>query len=163
MSDETATRKVLTGSQEIRDAAIRVARSTKRHLAIYSHELNATIYDSPAFLSAITELALATRAAQVRVLLGRSRAALSNAPKFIELSRRMQSVVHMRQLGEEAGHHEETFLVADEHGIIYQPSEARWEGISDTEAPHLARRYLTTFNDMWERSAPDPEFRRLSI
>lgn len=163
MSDTTTTRRVLSGSKEIIDGAMTVASCTKRRLSIYSHELTGNIYESEEFLSAITQLALSTKLAQVRVIVARPRIAINNASKFIALARRISTVIKLRTPDEDAKHPEETYMVADEQAIIYQPSQSRWEGILDTYAPHLARRYQASFDELWERCVPDTEFRRLHI
>ena len=159
----TDPRELLSSSEDIIRAASQTIVGAARAVAIFSQELPTAIYENPEVLDGIVALAGATRHATVRVIVLRPRIATANSPRFIDLCRRLQSTLEIRALREDAGHHEETFVVADERDVIYQPTISRWEATYAKDAPHLARRYLNSFDNLWEHSEPNIEFRRLSL
>ncbi len=159
----TDPRELLDSSEDIIQAATQTLVSAARSIVIYSQELPTAIYENDKVLDGLVSLANATRHATVRVIVLRPRIATSNAPRFIDLCRRLQSTLELRALREDAGHHEETFMVADERDVVYQPTQTRWEATYAKDAPHIARRYLNSFDNMWEHSEPNIEFRRLSL
>ncbi|MEM7283097.1 MAG: hypothetical protein AAF438_15880, partial [Pseudomonadota bacterium] len=124
---DTDPRQLLSDSDAIVQSAISTLVHAKRSIAIFSHDLPKAIYDDSSVLDALVKLANASRLASVRVIVSRPRMATTHAPKFLDLFRRLQSTMELRALNEEAGHHEETFIVSDETHVIYQPSETRWE------------------------------------
>jgi hypothetical protein len=47
--------------------------------------------------------------------------------------------------------------------LVYRPKADRWEGMSDTHEPAVARLYLNKFEALWNASEIEPELRRLQI
>jgi hypothetical protein len=46
---------------------------------------------------------------------------------------------------------------------VYRPHADRWEGMSDTYEPAVARIYLTAFEALWNAAEIEPELRRLQL
>jgi hypothetical protein len=53
--------------------------------------------------------------------------------------------------------------VADETGLVFRKQAHRYEGIVNFNDRGRCRQVLSDFNDSWEKSAPDPELRRLHL
>ena len=83
--------------------------------------------------------------------------------RLVELARRFNTFFEIRRISREFSHHEDAFLIADETGVVYRINARRWEGIADTNAPRIAKKYLEVFERAWEKAEPEPEFRSLHI
>jgi hypothetical protein len=59
--------------------------------------------------------------------------------------------------------HAESFLIADETALVYRLQASRWEGIADTYEPSVARLYAKMFDEIWQASEVEIEFRQLGI
>jgi hypothetical protein len=57
--------------------------------------------------------------------------------------------------------HAESFYIEDETALVYRLQHQRWEGITDTYKPTLAKRYGTMFDEIWLASEIEIEFRQL--
>ena len=157
------TRRELAFSKDVRHAISDVARSAKRSLSIYTHDLEPEVYNSIDFLDAVKQLVLAQRYARVQILLVNPLRSVKEGHRMVEMARRFSSFVEIRLVPEEFHSHEEAFLIADRAGLVYRVHASRWEGIADTNSPRIAARYLEFFERVWQRSQVASELRELRI
>ncbi|MEE9142873.1 MAG: hypothetical protein V3U59_09185 [Gammaproteobacteria bacterium] len=163
MNAAADTRRVLTTRDEVLSMAVEIADLAHRSLAIFSHALDPAVYDQPRFLDTVKRLALVRINARVRVVIVDVGRAAQYNQRFLTLGQRLPSIVEFRRVGEKHREHEETFIVADATALIFQPSRESWDAIADTNAPAIAKKHLTAFDEMWEQSVPDPNLQRLSV
>lgn len=157
------TRRVLAISQDVRDAIFDVARSAKRSLAIFTHDLEPEIYNRIEFLDIIKNLILTHRFAKVRILLMDPLQSVREGHRLIELARRFSTFFELRLVHPDYKQHTEAFLIADQAGLVYRINATRWEGIADVNTPRIACRYLDFFDGVWEKSEVVQETRRLHL
>ncbi len=55
------------------------------------------------------------------------------------------------------------FVANDAGGHFFRTLGSRWDGDGNTRARGKTRTLIDYFNQVWERSEPDPELRRLAI
>ncbi len=159
----SATAHTLTRADDSREAAVELARSASRHLAIFTQDLEPLIYDRVEFVDAVKALALRSKFSRIRILVKDSSRAVKEGHRLASLAQRLSSYLEVRRLAGDYGAMAEAFLIADESGLLYRPLASRYEGVVDTDDPFRAREKLRLFDEMWERSTPDPELRRLGI
>ena len=51
------------------------------------------------------------------------------------------------------------YLIADDRAVVYRLRADTWDGIADLNNPSVARLYLTEFDALWSRSAPEDALR----
>ena len=156
-------RKVLTSSDEVRDAAAAIAASAKRSLAIFTHDLEPQVYDQDAFLEPIKHLVLGKSFARVRVLLVDPGRAIKDGNRFVNMARRLSSYIEFRNVREDYRDNPAAFCIADDVALMYRLQASRWDGIVDMQAPTIARKYLNFFDEIWHASEVEPEIRELRI
>ncbi len=156
-------RRVISTREEMRRAAIDIARTANRSLAIFTHDLEPGIYDDMDFLEVIKRLILSRAYARVRVLIADPSRAIKNGNRFVALGRRLNSFIEFRHVREDYRNHREAYCIADGGGIVYRLDATRWEGIVDRNVPAVTDMYLTTFDEIWHASEVEHEFRRLNI
>lgn len=157
------TRRVLALSRDVRAATLDVVKSARRSLSIFSHDLDPSVYDRIEFLDAVKHLILTHKFSRIQILLMSPVKSVKNGHRLVELARRFSTFFEIRRIDEEYWHHKDAFLIADETGVVYRMNAQRWEGIADTNAPRIAKKYLDFFEKAWQESEPEPEFRRLHI
>jgi hypothetical protein len=160
---EKGRRWVISTREEMRQAAIEIANIATRKVSIFSHDLDPGIYDDPDFLEVIKHLVLSQAYARVRVLIADPARAIKNGNAFVHLGRRLNTYIEFRHVREDLRTHPESFCIADETALVYRLQASRWEGIADTYEPAVAKVYGKMFDEIWQASEVELEFRQLGI
>jgi hypothetical protein len=156
-------RWVISTQEEMRQAVIDVASEATRRVSIFTHDLEPGIYDDPDFLEVIKRLVLSQAYARVRVLIADPSRAVKNGNNFVHLGRRLNTYIEFRHVREDLRTHAESFCIADETALVYRLQANRWEGIADTHEPSVTRPYAKMFDEIWQASEVEIEFRQLGI
>jgi hypothetical protein len=165
MSDleEQGKRWVISTRDEMRSAAVAVAREAKRRISIYTHDLEPGIYDDPEFLEVIKRMILSQTYSRIRVLIADPTRAIKHGNNFVHLGRRLNTYIEFRHVREDLRTHAESFCIADEKALVYRLQASRWEGIVDIDEPAVAQLYGKMFDEIWLASEVEMEFRQLGI
>jgi hypothetical protein len=136
---------------------------TQDTLEIFSRDLDPDLYDRQEFLDAVQQLCTRNRKARIRVLVQEPQPPIKRSHRLIELSRRLSSSIEIRQPHQDYLRYNEAFMIADECGLVHRPLADLFEGTANFYNPVEARRKLDFFTEVWDRSEPHAEFRRLHI
>lgn len=147
----------------MRQAAIDVASEATRKISIFTHDLEPGIYDDPDFLEVVKRLCLAQTYARVRVLIADPSRAIKNGNNLVHLGRRLNTYIEFRHVRDDLRTHTEAFCIADETALVYRLQASGWEGIADTHEPAVAKLYGKMFDEIWQASEVEIEFRQLGI
>lgn len=146
-----------------REAAVAVAAVAKRELALFSHDLEPLLYDKDEFIKTVQALATRSRMSRIRIVSIDPGAAIRAGHRLVALAQRFSSYIEVRRAARDHASLAETWLVADSEALLFRPVATRYEGYADLHASFEARQHLKTFDEIWEKAEPDPEFRRLGI
>lgn len=160
---DTAGKQRLEGPADATDAALALATQAGLSLRIFTHDLDHRLYSNDAFYSAVSTLARAGRRTFVRILIEDPGRAIQNGHRLIGLIQHLPTHIEVRRLGADWKDERCAFLIADERGVLWRPNADRYEGSVDFHAGPRARELRKWFDDVWEHSEPDPEFRRLRL
>jgi predicted GNAT family N-acyltransferase len=147
----------------IRAASIRLTEQVTRELWIFSHDLDAPIYDQQGFLDAVRRIALATGDLPVRVLLCDPEPAVRRGHRLIELARHLSSRIQIRQVPEDTRGSPEAYLIADDRGYLLRQLADSHEGSADFNAPREVRRLRRRFESIWDMAEIQQGLRRLYL
>lgn len=153
----------LQSREDNRDAALSLVQQGHRSLHLFTHDLDAALYDTADFIEAVKQLAISSTRAKVFILLKDPSAAIVRGHRIVELARRISSHVFIHRAADEDQDRVDSFMVVDEVGVLRRPHGARYDGTAEFNNPGEARLLLKSFNDAWERSVPEAELRRLHI
>ncbi|MDQ2070783.1 DUF7931 domain-containing protein [Natronospira bacteriovora] len=146
-----------------RQAARHLAELVRRELRIFTRDMDPAVLDQVEFLEAARQFAIRSQHTRIRVLVQDATRAVKEGHGLTRLAARLSSHVSLHRPHDDDVSHADTFIVADDQGYLYRPLadrlEGRWHAYDPAEARRLARR----FDEMWERSKPEPEFRRLGV
>ena len=153
-----------TGSRdEVVVVAQRLAEQAQRLLLLHTEALSPEIYDRAGFLDAVRRFANRHSQTRFLVLVQESRQAVQRGHRLIELARQLSSTIEFRRPAPEYRHYHESFLLADTTGYLHRRIPARYEGSASFNAPGKAADLETYFMEVWERSEPDLELKRLYL
>ncbi|EGV33632.1 hypothetical protein ThidrDRAFT_0321 [Thiorhodococcus drewsii AZ1] len=153
----------LDRSNLIRHASALMASQSRRELVLFGRDLDPQLYDSQPFLDGVRRLALHRPSICVRILLFDTRKATGAGHRLIELSRKLTSRIAIQRVCEDDRERLDAFLIADERGYIRRRLADTMEAVADFDNPQESRLLRMDFEQMWERSSPDTEMRRLFL
>jgi hypothetical protein len=153
----------VASSTDNRHAALALTEQAKRSLHIFTRDLDAPVYDQTPFIQAVSALATRSRYSRIQILVQNTERAIKNGHRLIELSRRLSSFIELRKPHHDYREYNQTFLIADEVGLLRRPIADRYDGTLNFKAPLAAREYVDFFNQVWERSDGDPDLQQLHI
>lgn len=162
-TEKESTRRELDSWAANQEAAVGIAALAARQLNILTYDLEPQVLGTDEFIEAVRKVATSGRYARVRILVQDSKRAVAEGHKLIEIARRLSSFISIHKPHREHQSVIEAFVVADERALLYRKEADRYEGFADTNDALEARRKLNEFEQMWEKSEPDPEMRRLGI
>ena len=160
---EKGQRWVISTRDEYKQAVHDVASIAERKISIFTHDLEPGIYDDPEFLEVIKHLVLSKRYARVRVLINDPSHAIKNGNLLVHLGRRLNSYIEFRNVRKDLRTQAESYCIADGVALVYRTDASRWEGIADTWEPIIGKMYGTQFDEIWNASEVEFEFRQLGI
>ncbi len=152
----------LETSADVQHAIDLLLKQVANNIEIYSRELDARLYDRSTFLDAINRLCTSNPLFRLRILCQNVKAAVINGNRLIELSRK-HSNIEIRQVNSDYQHYNEAFLLADCTGLIHRPFADHYEGVANFNDPISAKHRYDYFTEVWQRSEPHPDLRRLHI
>jgi predicted GNAT family N-acyltransferase len=166
--EHQSMRRLLDGANpvETHDAAIAallgVIHGARRHLCIYSRDLDPGLLDRPEVLTALRRFA--THGREARILLQDAVAPQSAHAPLIGLSQRLPSAFLFRVIEEPVDRaYPSAFIANDGGGWYFRALGHRSEGETRIDQPARARQLQTVFEPVWERARPCSEYRALGI
>ncbi|NIP74392.1 MAG: hypothetical protein GWO16_15920 [Gammaproteobacteria bacterium] len=148
---------------ENRELARAMMSQATRTVEILTPDLEGAVYDDAALLEALVRLAVRSRFSQVRVLVGDSAHVMKHGHRLIEITRRFSSSIHLHRPARQDQDFAKAVLVVDAAAYIHRTDGSRYEGKANFKAPLIVRQLLKDFDELWERSRPDAELRRLHL
>ncbi|MDH5570562.1 MAG: hypothetical protein OEY89_02280 [Gammaproteobacteria bacterium] len=163
--DQSDNRSVagLTTRSDNYEAFKRLLQQTQRTLTIFSHNLDAQLYNTDEIMALIQRLALHNKHANIKILLKDCQQLAQNGHQIIELARRLTSKIQIYQLAKDFTEYHECFIIADTNQIIFRPHADRFEGTVSHHDPLQVRTKLALFEQAWALSEPSAEMRRLHL
>ncbi len=159
----TAETVSLESIEDHRLAALALVQQARRKIQIFSHDLEAPLYDNLPFATALVKLVLRSQYSQILILVQDSNRVAREGHRLVEFARQFPSYVHVRRPPEEFLDHPESFLIVDDIGVLHRRLNYRYEGTVNFAAARQARTLQQFFSKVWDVSAPDPELRLLHL
>ncbi|MBA1145484.1 hypothetical protein H0Z60_00290 [Ectothiorhodospiraceae bacterium WFHF3C12] len=150
----------LEGAQQ---AHWRLARQARRNIHLLSRDLDARLFDQRPFLDAVRTLATSSRYARCQILVQDPAPAVQHDHRLLETARMLSSFVEIRRMHSDYKDFNEAFLTVDERGYYYRSRADHHEGEVCFNGPLRARELNRLFDEIWQVSEVDPQFRRLHI
>lgn len=159
----TAGKVDLPTLEAIRTTGLRMVSQTTRELRLFSHDLDAPLYDNQEFLDQVRRITIHGRDIPVRILLFDAEPAIRKGNRLIEMARHMTSQLQIRRVSSDFSRHTEAYLLADERGYVMRRLADVFEGTADFNAPVEARNLHDRFDHIWSSAEIHQELRRLYL
>lgn len=153
---------ISTSGEHLRAATL-MAQQSRRNISIISRELDPLVYDVADFVDAVKKTLLANRRAQVRIIVFETKIIASRGHLLVNLAGKLPSYIEFRKPGDEYAGFNESVFIADNTGYVYRNSAERFEGALNFNDKRKSKTLMDVFDEMWNRSAPDPNLRTLSL
>lgn len=160
---ESAGDYALESRDDNRNAAALLAGQARRRLELFTPDLEPALYEQTPFLDALRQLCLGSPRARVRVLAKDFERAIKDGHRLVEVARRLSSYIELRKVHADYQENNETFLLADDYGLLHRRHAPRFEGMFSCKAPLEVRRLRAFFDEVWDRSEPETGLRRLHL
>jgi predicted GNAT family N-acyltransferase len=145
-------------------ATVAVISASRRHLWIYSRELDPGLLDDHRVLDALRALATSQRAAEVQLLVHDASAPQRAHAPLLALAQRLPSIFALREVADPADRgYVPAFIANDAGGYYFRSLGHRLDGETELQAPGRARHLAETFRPVWERARPCTELRALGF
>ena len=102
---ETAEPIALETSGDNHAAAVALVRQTRRTLIIFTHDLDARVYDTQEFADAVAALARRGRLSRIRILVQDTRPVIRSGHRLVDLAVRLSSYIEVRKVSREHEHY----------------------------------------------------------
>lgn len=153
----------LSSLSDFREAALAMVLQAKRQVQIYSPDLEASLYDNEPFVRSLARVANSHRTSVVQILIHDPKPAVNEGHRMVELSQQFSTYVHVRRIAEDYANNREAFLLADQMGFLHRVESDRFQGAINFNDVNRVGRMERFFTEVWDRSGPVHEFRRLFI
>ena len=144
------SRAVLTGTTELRRSIVDIVSHAERSLSILTPNLEPEIYEHVDFLDALKRFVLARTFARVRVLITQPERTMRSGNQFVQMGQRLNTYIQFRNLAPEHRPVRNAWCIADTDALVYRVDHASGEGVVDSCAPEIAKRYLGEFEALWQ-------------
>lgn len=168
--EHQAMRRRLAGptAVEHRDMAVdtvaTLIEASRRHLWIYSRELDPGLFDAPRVVEALRRFGTAGRGNEARFLVQDAASAQRAHAPLLALAQRLPSVFLFRETDDPVDRaYPSAYVVSDAGGYYFRALGHRFDGEADLHAPGRARQLRAEFMAVWERSRPVSEYRVLGL
>lgn len=148
---------------EATDAALSLAAQARHSLRLFSRNLDTRMYSTEAFCQAVIALTRRHRYSFIRILVQDPTPAIKSNHRLIQPIQQLTSYIGIRRVAADWQDETSAGLLADERGLLWIPDAASYTATVDFHAGPRARSYRQWFDNVWESSEIDPEFRRLLI
>ena len=154
---------VLETSEENHQLALQLVSQASHRLDVFTRDLDPRIYDNAEFIDAVRALAVNDNKAKIRFLVIEPDKAIKLGHRLLDLSRRLTSTIEIRKVHEDYGANPESYMIVDGRGLIHRKLASRYEAVANFNNPSEAMNLIHHFNEVWEHSTPELDFRRLYI
>jgi len=160
---QTMTRFDLVTQEDVKIAALSLAKQSRRSLKIFTYDLEQAIYDNNAFVKSVAKLARLHRSTFVHILVQDPVPAIKSGHQLIQEAHRFTDNIIIRRTSKDYSDLTKCFLLADETGILLRQHRDSFKGkLLFHRGPELIK-HLHLFSRAWDASEPEPEFRRLGL
>ncbi|MDH5518059.1 MAG: hypothetical protein OEY36_09630 [Gammaproteobacteria bacterium] len=146
-----------------RNAAISMLRQGHLSVSLYTQDLDPKVLDDENLTKLFLNMVKHYKEMQIKVLVRDSTAAVKNSHALLRLAQQLSSHIEVRNIPDIYREVRASFMVVDRKGFFYRPKAGEFDGSVNFNSPARAIKLLDFFSEVWEKSEPDPHFRKLHL
>ncbi|MGB3620507.1 hypothetical protein FT643_00475 [Ketobacter sp. MCCC 1A13808] len=149
--------------EDFRCATASMAAQGKRCIKLFTQELDHDLYDNDLFLQAVSAACRTQRNCTLSILLKDANKTAKFGHRLAELQKRIPSLVEIRSLPREHQDMNNEYLIVDDIAMVKRFALGHMRGHCEFRSIPDAVKFGRQFSEIWEKSLPCQELRRLSI
>jgi len=153
----------LDHSRDVRQACLALVSQAQRNVILMSRHLDARLFNTSEFATAVRNFVLGSRYARMRILVQDPGPAIQSGHRLIELSQRLSSFIEIRIPERQFASYNRAFLVVDACGYLYREQADLYIAECSFADRKFSDELGHPFEEMWESSQTDPSLRRMLI
>ena len=153
----------IASREENRLATLHMTQQSSRTLEILSRGLTPEVYDTTEYIEAVKQLILRNHRSRIRILSFDSNNIVSRGHRLINLAMDLSSFIECRIPGNEYNNYNQEIFIADSIGYIHRLNAERYDGKLSFNDHRMVHHLEGDFEEIWDRSMPNPNFRRLAL
>ncbi len=146
-----------------RNAAISMIRQGHLVVNLYTQDLDPQVLNNEDFAKNLLRMIKSYKQMQIRILVKDSTKAVKGSHALLRLAQQLSSHIEVREIPDIFHSEKSSFMVVDRVGFYYRPSANEFKGSVNFNSPGRAVKLVDFFSDVWEKSTPDPHFRKFHI
>ncbi|MFV2056622.1 MAG: hypothetical protein ACC707_09150 [Thiohalomonadales bacterium] len=150
-------------SDQHREATIRLIEQATRSIKIHSYDLEPKIYNNRRLVSALRTFVASDRHNTVEILIHDSKNLVLHGHQLVEMARQFSSFVKIKKAPRDAGIMSQTYIIADDTGVVQQYESKRFEGSANFNDRSLCKKLSANFSSTWLHADTAPELRQLHL
>lgn len=154
---------LLESAVDFRAAINRMAEQAVRNVKIFTQELDHELYDQVEFIKIASAICRQRKNCTISILLKNPDKCVRLGHRLVELQKRVPSSIEIRSVPEQYGELTDEFLVVDDIAMVKRFALGYMRGHCEFRSVPDAVKNARLFNEIWERSGPCQELRRLSL
>lgn len=159
----TAEKIALHTSEDNAAAVLALAKQVRRKFDIFSRDLDPRVFDSGLLSRELRDRMTRSKDFRLRILVRDTSGVVMKGHRLLELARKLSSFAEIRKANNDFPDSGQSFVVADGVGYVHRFSHDHYTAAADFFGPPDAKDLLRTMAELWQRSEPDSELRRLYI
>lgn len=160
---ESTDTYLLESLDEFRCAIDCMAPQAKRQIKIFTQELEHDFYDRAEFLDALSPLFKDHRGFSISIILKDTNKAAKLGHRLVELQKRLPTRCEIRSLPREYEDMMDEYMIVDDMGMVKRFALGTMRGHCEFRSVPDAVKYGRQFDEVWGRSMPCTELRRLTL
>lgn len=157
----------LDGAEDVRRAAVALIGSVRRHLHLYTPHIDPRLFEDVEVIDAIRSQIVQQPRTRFYFILPPAAEWRRDCPGLLRLSERLSSALELRTLAKDEPRERpefgQAFFIADQAALLLLTDPRRLVGSHDQQGAAKTRELINFFMEIWEKSQPDPELRRLGL
>jgi hypothetical protein len=143
---------ILNSLDTVRQAMLEAVRSAERLISVLTMEMEPAIFDQPAFLEAAKRFVLGRAFGKARLLVRDTTKMNATYNRFVSMAQRLSGSLEIRLLHTDCAALEGTYLIADQHSVVYRERADSYRGIYSRGNPTVVQQRLLDFDAAWVAS-----------
>lgn len=135
----------------------------RRTVRVFSDFLDPQLFDNADLVAELSRVARLGRQCQVRILVKNSLFLVKRSHRLATLHRRLPSSVPIRKLTYSPDHFVANYVLIDDCGVFFIPNEEDKVCFANNDDRPLVKHLIEQFDDLWDKSSPDPELRDMPM
>lgn len=154
---------IISSAATNRNAAISMVSQGHLTVNIYTQDLDPQVLNDESFAKNLIRMIKNYKQMQIKILVKDSTKAVKGSHVLVRLAQQLSSHIEVREIPDIFYEERGSFMVVDRVGFYYRPNAREFIGSINFNSPARAVKLIEYFSDVWEKSTPDPHFRRFHI